>query len=394
MRLIINTGKGGVGKTSISAVTARRAAKLGYRTMVMSTDSAHSLADSLDFKLGPEITNIAPNLDALEIDIIHEMRTRWNDIQDYITGFFASQGIGNLTADEMAILPGMEMIAALFYVLDFEKNDRYDVVIMDTAPTGETLRLLSFPDISEWYMDRIYHLAKKLLGLMRMTIGKVIDMPLPTKEVLNSVEDIKNKMVEVRTILEDPKKTTVRLVVNPERMVINETKRAYSYLCLYNKTVECLIVNRILPDDIGEKYFADKLKEQKEHMEYIHHAFDPMKMMFAYQMPTEIYGAEKLDMLADMIYGKDGDPTEVYADSSPMSFDTEDGVDMLHLKMPFVEKDDVELFKPTEDTILVHVGSQKRSINLPLTLAKEELIGAELKNQELTIKFKRWTEDD
>ena len=237
MRLIINTGKGGVGKTSVSAVTARRAAKLGYRTIVMSTDSAHSLADSLDCKLGYEITNIAPNLDALEIDIIHEMKMRWDDIQNYITSFFVSQGLNSLTADEMAILPGMEMIAALFYVLDFDKNDKYDVVIMDTAPTGETLRLLSFPDISEWYMDRLYGLAKKLLGLMRLTLGKVIDFPLPTKEVLNSIEDIKSKMIEAREILEDPKKTTVRLVVNPERMVINETKRAYSYLCLYTQPV-------------------------------------------------------------------------------------------------------------------------------------------------------------
>ena len=393
MRLIINTGKGGVGKTSVSAVTARRAAKLGYRTIVMSTDSAHSLADSLDCKLGYEITNIAPNLDALEIDIIHEMRTRWDDIQNYITSLFVSQGLNNITADEMAILPGMEMIAALFYVLDFDKNNRYDVVIMDTAPTGETLRLLSFPDISEWYMDRLYRIAKKLLGLMRLTLGKVIDMPLPTKEVLNTIEDIKSKMVEARVILEDPKKTTVRLVVNPERMVINETKRAYSYLCLYNKTVECLIVNRVLPDDIGEKYFEDKMKEQKEHLEYIHHAFDPMKMMFAYQMPTEIYGSEKLDMMADMIYGKDGDPTVIYATESPMRFETVGNLDLLHLKMPFVEKSDVELMKPTDDTILVHVGSQKRSINLPLTIAKEELVGAELKNQELTIKFKRWTDD-
>lgn len=394
MRLIINTGKGGVGKTSISAVTARRAASLGYRTLVMSTDSAHSLSDSMDCKLGAEIANVAPNLDALEIDIIHEMRTRWVDIQNYITDFFVSQGLGSITADEMAIMPGMEMVAALFYVLEFERYDKYDVVIMDTAPTGETLRLLSFPDISEWYLDRIYSLIKKMMGLMRFTVGRMIDFPLPTKAVLNSIEDIKNKMTEVRKILEDPTKTTVRLVVNPERMVINETKRAYSYLCLYNKAVECLIINRVLPDDVGEKYFEEKLKEQKQHLEYIHQAFDPMKMMFAYQMPTEIYGPEKLDMLADMIYGKDGDPTEIYAKESPMSFETKDDVDILRLKMPFVEKKDIDLLKPTDDTIMVHVGSQKRSINLPLTLAKEELIGAELKNDELIIRFKRWKQDD
>ena len=394
MRLIINTGKGGVGKTSISAVTARRAASLGYRTLVMSTDSAHSLSDSMDCKLGAEIANVAPNLDALEIDIIHEMRTRWADIQNYITDFFVSQGLGSITADEMAIMPGMEMVAALFYVLEFERYDKYDVVIMDTAPTGETLRLLSFPDISEWYLDRIYSLIKKMMGLMRFTVGRMIDFPLPTKAVLNSIEDIKNKMTEVRKILEDPTKTTVRLVVNPERMVINETKRAYSYLCLYNKTVECLIINRVLPDDVGEKYFEEKLKEQKQHLEYIHQAFDPMKMMFAYQMPTEIYGSEKLDKMADMIYGKDGDPTVIYAKQSPMAFETKDDVDILRLKMPFVEKKDIDLLKPTDDTIMVHVGSQKRSINLPLTLAKEELIGAELKNDELIIRFKRWKQDD
>lgn len=393
MRLIINTGKGGVGKTSISAATALRASSMGYRTLVMSTDSAHSLADSLDRPLGPEIVNIAPNLDALEIDIVHELRTKWDDIQNYITEFFTSQGLSSMTADEMAILPGMELMAALFYILDFDEHDTYDLVVMDTAPTGETLRLLSFPDISEWYLDKMYHLAKKILSLMRLTVGKVMDMPLPTKAVMNSIEDIKDKMVRVRKVLEDPKKTTVRLVVNPERMVISETKRAYSYLCLYNKTVECLMINRLLPEDVGVEYFEDKLKEQAGYMEMIHEAFDPMKMMFAYQMPTEMLGTEKLNHLADMLYGK-GDPTEIYATESPMSFRTVDGVDQLILKMPFVEKKDLELLKPTDDMIMVHIGNQKRSINLPLTLAKEELLGAELKNDELIIKFKRWTLDE
>lgn len=389
MRLIINTGKGGVGKTSISAATGRRAAQMGYRTLVMSTDSAHSLADSLDIKLGPDITNIGPNLDALEIDIVHEMRSKWNDIQDYIFDFLDSQGVSNITADELAILPGMELIAALFYILDFDKNDKYDVVVMDTAPTGETLRLLSFPDISSWYADKLFHIVKRLLTLARATVGKVMDIPLPSNKVLESINDIKNKMEAVREVLEDPKKTTVRLVVNPERMVITETKRAYSYLCLYNKTVECLMVNRVYPGDIGERYFADKLKEQEKYLEEIHQSFDPMKIMFAYQMPTEMLGPEKLDKLAEMLYGPEGDPTEIYATESPMMFETKDGMDILRLKMPFTEKKDIELLKPSDDNIVVHIGNQKRQINLPLTLAKEELIGAELKDQELLIKFKR-----
>ena len=388
MRLIINTGKGGVGKTSISAATARRAARMGYKTLVMSTDSAHSLADSLDIKLGNEITNIGPNLDALEIDVIYELRSKWPDIEAYITEFFRSQGMNGLSADEFAIFPGMEMIVALLYILDFEENNRYDVVIMDTAPTGATLRLLSFPDMSAWYLDKLFNIAKRILSFAKRLIGKVVDMPLPSEAVFNSIADVKQKMVRVRTILEDPEKTTVRLVVNPEKMVISETMRAYSYLCLYNKTVECLICNRLYPDNVDGDYFKNKLDEQRQYVDMIHHAFDPMKIFFSYQMPTEMLGPEKLDHLADMIYG-DTDPTTIYAQESPMRFETGDGEDRIILKMPFVEKSDIELLKPKEDTILIHVGSQKRVINLPLTVAKEELIGAELRDGELKIRFRR-----
>lgn len=388
MRLIINTGKGGVGKTSVSAATARRSASMGYKTLVMSTDAAHSLADSMEIKLDGRITKISENLDALEVDIIHEMKEKWTDIQDYISDFFESQGMKGLSAEEMAILPGMELVAALMYVLDFDNNDTYDVVVMDTAPTAETLRLLSFPEISEWYADKMYVLFKRLMSIARLTVGKIIDMPLPSAKVLKSIEDIKNKMLAVRSVLEDPKKTTVRLVINPERMVINETMRAYSYLCLYNKTVECLVVNRVYPKDVDNDYFKMKLVEQAKYMEMIHHAFDPMKMMFAYQMPTEMMGSEKLDHLADMIFG-DSDPTEVYATESPLKFISEGGLDIISLKLPFTEKQQVELFKSGEDSVIVHVGSQKRAINLPLVLSKAKMIGAEMKDQKLLIKFKR-----
>ncbi|WP_400202361.1 ArsA family ATPase, partial [Candidatus Methanarcanum hacksteinii] len=235
MRLIIYTGKGGVGKTSTSAATAYRLSELGYRTLLMSTDSAHSLGDSLDMDIGVDIKTVKENLDVLEIDIIHEMRNRWSDIQEYVCAFMLSQGMGEISAEEMAILPGMEMISALFYVNQFNREGTYDVIVMDTAPTGETLRLMSFPDITNWYIDRAFSVLKKMIGIARMTVGKVMDMPLPSKEVMESVEDIKRNMEDVKAILEDPSKTTVRLVLNPERMVIKETMRAYTYLSLYNK---------------------------------------------------------------------------------------------------------------------------------------------------------------
>ena len=389
MRLIIYTGKGGVGKTSTSAATAYRLSELGYKTLLMSTDSAHSLGDSLDMDLGTTITNVRPNLDALEIDIIHEMKTKWKDIQNYVAAFMLSQGMGEISAEEMAILPGMEMISALFYVNQFEDEGKYDVIVMDTAPTGETLRLLSFPDVTNWYLDKGFGMIKRLMHIARATVGRVMDMPLPSDEVLESVGDIKDNMDRVKVLLEDPHRTTVRLVLNPEKMVIRETMRAYTYLCLYNKNVETLVVNRVLPEEAGEGgFFKDKLREQEENMELIHHAFDPMEIKYCEMMRTELRGLDKLKLMADMIYG-DEDPNKIYSEHSPMSFITEGGVDKIVMRMPFVDSSKVELFRIDQSTVMIHVGSQKRNIQLPDALVHAQVVGADFKDDELVIKFKR-----
>jgi arsenite-transporting ATPase len=219
-------------------------------------------------------------------------------------------------------------------------------------------------------------------------VAKVIDVPLPSQQVMASVVEHMHKRGRVKEILEDSRNTTVRLVINPERMVINETMHAYSYLCLYNKNVECLVVNRVYPDDAGSDYFGDRLREQKHYLEMIHQAFDPMKMLYARQMPTEVLGTDRLEAMADMLFG-DEDPAEVYSSESPMSFVTEDGIDKLIMKMPFVEKGDVELYKTKDGSLIVHVGSQKRSVNLPLTLASARILGADFKNGRLTIRFRR-----
>ncbi len=297
--------------------------------------------------------------------------------------------MGEISAEEMAIMPGMEMISALFYVNQFEDEGKYDVIVMDTAPTGETLRLLSFPDITNWYLDKGFGMIKKLLHIARATVGRVMDMPLPSDDVIESVADIKDNMDRVKAILENPKKTTVRLVLNPEKMIIKETMRAYTYLCLYNKNVETLVVNRVLPKEAGEGgFFREKLEEQKENMELIHHAFDPMEIKYCELMRTELRGIDKLKIMADMIYG-DEDPYEIYSDSSPMRFITEDGVDKVIMRMPFVEGKDVELFRIDQNTVMVHVGSQKRNIQIPDAMVHSKVIGADFKDDELIIRFKR-----
>ncbi len=389
MRLIIYTGKGGVGKTSTSAATAYRLSELGYRTILMSTDSAHSLGDSLDKPLGTSITHVKENLDALEIDIIHEMRTKWNDLQNYISAFMLSQGMGEISAEEMAIMPGMELISALFYVNQFEEENLYDVVVMDTAPTGETLRLLSFPDVTNWYLDKGFTTIKRLMKVAKATVGKFMDMPLPSDDVMDSIEGIKDNMSRVKAILEDPQRTTVRLVLNPEKMVIRETMRAYTYLSLYNKNVEALIVNRVLPPDAADSEFLrEKYREQEENMVMIHNAFDPMRIMYCEMMRTELRGEEKLREMANMIYG-DGDPCEVYSEASPLSFVTQGGEDKIEMFMPFVDGRDVELFRIDPLTLVIRVGSQKRNIQLPDVMAYSDVIGAEFKDDKLIIRFKR-----
>ncbi len=389
MRLIIYTGKGGVGKTSTSAATAYRLSELGYRTILMSTDSAHSLGDSLEMKLGTSITHVRENLDALEIDIIHEMKTRWNQLQDYISAFMLSQGMGEISAEEMAIMPGMEMISALFYVNQFEETDAYDVIVMDTAPTGETLRLLSFPDVTNWYLDKGFATVRRLMRVAKATVGKFMEMPLPSDEVMESIETIKDNMSKVKAILEDPERTTVRLVLNPEKMVIRETMRAYTYLSLYNKNVEAIVVNRILPSEAADSDFLkDMMAEQKENLELIHSAFDPMEIKYCSMMRTELRGEDKLRSMAAMIYG-DEDPSKIYSKASPMSFETVDGEDHLVMRMPFVDSKDVELYRIDPATLMVHVGSQKRNVQLPDVLAHSDVVGAEFKDDKLIIRFKR-----
>ncbi len=389
MRVIIYTGKGGVGKTSIAAATALRAAEMGHRTIIMSTDSAHSLGDSLEIGLTGEIQNIAPNLDAIEIDILLEMETRWQEIESYFTSFMTSQGLEGISAKEMAILPGMELMSALFYLWDFSRSDEYDVVVLDTAPTAETLRLLSFPEVSEWYIGRLAKMMKRVLKLARLAMGRMIDFPLPDDDFVDSMEQIGDRLMDVRVLLQDPEKTSIRLVVNPERMVINETRRTFTYMSLYGLNVEALMINRLLPqDEESLRYFQEKHAEQKDYLEYIDESFHPLKFYHSTQMPTEMLGRDKLRLLADMIFA-DEDPTVNHSEEPAMTFYEEGDMDVLSLRLPFSHKEEIELYRKSRENLIVQVGSHKRNMTLPLTLTHSQVDSAELEDGHLLIRFKR-----
>lgn len=363
-----------------------RCAKMGYRTIAISTDSAHSLADSLDVPLSGNITRVAENLDAIEVDVIHEMETRWKEIGQYLSDFMESQGLDPISAKEMTVLPGMEMMSALFYIEDFRNSGKYDVVVMDTAPTAETLRLLSFPDTMNWYIDKMYKMFRNTVRLARATVGRVMNTPMPSDAVLKDLDNIKDRLKAVREILLDPEMTSVRLVLNPEKMVINETKRAYTYLCLYDLTVECLVINRVLPETARGHYPDAKFEEQERYMEMIEESFAPMKMLRSYLSTTEVVGTGSLETIADQLFGA-SDPSQVFSREKSMDIYTEDGVDKLALKLPFSSKEQVELYK-TNDVLIVKVGWFKRSVILPYSLVQKEAGKAEFKDGHLIISFK------
>jgi arsenite-transporting ATPase len=385
MRIIIYTGKGGVGKTSVSAATAIKSAALGYKTIVISTDAAHSLSDSLEMQLTGDVTKISENLDGLEIDIQHELETKWSEIQQFFADFLAAQGIEYVTAKEMAIFPGMEMISALLYVWEFNRTQAYDVVVMDTAPTADTLRLLAFPDIADWYFERTFHVIKNVLRLARATIGRVVSTPLPSDRFLEDIEELRTKIRAVREILVDPKVTSIRLVVNPEKMVISETQRAYTYLCLYGYTVESIIINRIIPKEASQSFLDEKLDEQKRHLATIDEAFSPLRMFRAGLMPREVLGKATLVRLAADLFGKE-DPTQVFSLESPMRIYDEDGSSILSVKLPFLMNQNVELYT-RGDNLTLQLGAFKKSISLPYVMTNKKVLSAEWVEGWLKIKF-------
>ncbi len=387
MRIILYTGKGGVGKTSVAAATGLRAAQLGHKTLVMSTDPAHSLGDSLDMELGGAPREVAPRLWAQELDVFREIDVHWGKLQEWLRILMAWRGLDEIVAEEMAVLPGMEELSGLLYLLTYHDEQAYDCVIVDCAPTGETLRLLSFPEVMSWWLQHIFPIQRAATRIARPILRRVTDLPLPDEGVFDAAQDILVKLDRMREILTDPKHASVRLVMNPEKMVIKEAQRTYTYLNLYGYFTDLVVVNRMLPREGVDGYFERWRDSQAKYYDLVQQAFAPLPILTARLMRDEVVGIERLDEFGGVIYGE-SDPTQVLYEGAAQEIRQEGDTYVLSLALPFVSKEDIELAR-TGDELVVHVGNQKRNLILPRALAGAQQAGAKMQGDRLEVRFRK-----
>lgn len=385
MRVILYTGKGGVGKTTVSAATALRCAQLGYRTAVLSTDLAHSLADSFDCKLGPEPIQIADRLWAQESDISYNLDRYWSTVQKWINALFAWRGVDELVAEELAVLPGMDELANLLWIDTHARSGQFDVVIVDCAPTGETLRLLSFPEIARWWVEKLLPVHRRVASVLRPVMRTWIGMPLPENDVYDSVQELFAQLDGMHAMLVDPDRTTVRLVLNAEKMVIKESQRTYTYLNLFGYPTDLVVCNRLLPPAVQDDYFADWKALQAHYRQEVEDSFSPLPILDVPLMGQEVSGFGALEKLAGAIYD-DKDPTDIYHRGPTQTVEQVNGECLLKLRLPLTSKGDVHLLT-SGDELVVHVGQHKRNVILPRALAGLDTIGARFEDDTLVVRF-------
>ena len=393
MRILLFSGKGGVGKTSLAAATGLQLARLGYRTLVMSVDPAHSLADAFDLdtplfhgKTGDPL-RIEERLDIHEVNIQKEIKRHWGEISAYIVSVLRTTGISDVEAEELAILPGMEELSAMMYVNQFRREQRYDVIVLDCAPTAESMRFVSMPTTLEWYMKHIFPFQRGIMRAVRPLANRVSPVELPTDNYFVNIQNLFGKLEGIDVLLEDPHTTSVRLVTNPERMVLRETERAFVYFSLHGLTVDGVIVNRVLPAQVKDEFFAEWRTSQARILEEIEAYFAPVPVKRLPLFTHEVLGGERLKELARALYAENEDPAAVVRTEAPYSFVKRDNYYEVKLQLPFAAKGDVGLFKKG-DELVVEIGTLRRHIGLPVTMAGLSPARAHLDNKVLTVEMK------
>ena len=369
MRVILYTGKGGVGKTSVAAATALMCARQGKRTLLLSTDPAHSVADSFDIKSGGR-QKLNDNLYIHEVDALTELEANWNRVHTYMTRVLASQGIDDIVAEELASPPGMGEVAALMWIRKYYKEEQFDVLVVDCAPTGETLQLLSFPEVARWWLNKVFPIERRMMKVARPLLSKMTDIPLPDDSIYASIKDLLMDLDGTRSILADPKTTSIRLVMNLEKMVIKEAQRAYTYLNLYDYQTDAVVVNRVIPPETDGKFMAGWRRSQQGYEKQVEAAFGTLPILHGPLFEREVVGEEMLLRLGEAIFG-DTDPAAMLATHRAQSMRKEGKDYVLSLELPFVSRDQIDLVQ-REGDLYVTVGPYRREISLPRVLARRK----------------------
>jgi arsenite-transporting ATPase len=384
-RIILYSGKGGVGKTTLSAATAVRSAALGRRTLVMSTDAAHSLADALDQRVGADPTEVLPRLEAVEVDVNRELESHWGVIHEYLARFIAFRGVEETVAEELAILPGMEELFSLLRVRAFADSRRWDVIIIDCAPTGDTVRMLAVPDVLGFYFSRIFPIQRTVVRTVRPVAQRVTDLPLPSDAVFGAVKQLYDQMCRMGPMLQDPRRSSIRIVLNPEKMVINESQRLYTYLSLFGFPVDAVVANRVLPEEARSDYFDRWFDIQAAHLATARSAFDPLPFYSAPLFDREMVGTRMLDEFGRRVFGS-ADPTAVLHPDKPIEVRKEGRTYVMYIRLPFAEKERIHVVTRGDD-LTVQVDNQRRHIVLPRTLAGRPVVSAAFAEQRLRVAF-------
>src|SRR3954447_956511 len=391
-RTILYTGKGGVGKTSVAAATARRCAEAGLRTVVLSTDPAHSLSDSLEAELGSGPTPCGDNLWGQEVQAQEEMERHWEAVQDWMGEMLVERGIDRIAADELTVPPGMDELFSLLQIKSHHEAGDFDAIVVDCAPTGETLRLLSFPDVASWWLERVFPWERRLYAAARPIARSLLDIPMPSEAVFDDVQRLVRNLVAMNDILRDRSRTSIRLVMNPDRMVIKEAMRTFTYLNLYRYLTDAVVVNRVFPAEAADGYFASWRELQQEQMELVRSAFSPVPILTAPYFEQEVVGPAMLDRLSEAVFA-DRDPAGVLHDDLSQELTSSNGSATLRLPLPFAEKGDIDLKKIGLE-VVVRVDGQKRTIMLPQAMAAYRPRGARFEDGALQVTFEREEEHE
>jgi arsenite-transporting ATPase len=386
------TGKGGVGKTSLAAATGMKLAELGHRTLIMSIDPAHSLADcfDLDNDLFRAQTSdplaVSEQLSIFELNIQKEIKRHWQEISSYVSAVLRTTGISGVEAEELAILPGMEELSAMMYINQYRRENRYDLIVLDAAPTAESLRFISMPTTLDWYMKHIFPFQRNLLKAVRPIANRVAPFELPTDSYFVNIRELFEKLDGIDEIMGDPQITSVRLVTNPEKMVLRETQRAFVYFSLHGLTVDSIIVNRVLPAEVRDVWFNDWHMSQENVLREIEEYFAPVPVKRVPLFSHEVLGVQRLRDLAALLYPGGEDPSAVTRTEKPYSFEKRNGTYEIRVLLPFATKGEIGLFKKG-DELVVEIGTLRRHIGLPRSMASLSPSRAKLEKGLLTVEM-------